>query len=99
MPERDSSHTAYEVLGVPFDADQATVRRAYVALARRFHPDAHAGRTPAERVHAERRMRDVNEAWATLSDPARRRAYDESLTRARPEPRPPVSQSGSPFRR
>ena len=87
MAERARTH--YEVLGVPTGADPAEIRRAYVKLARRFHPDGHADRSPAERAHADRRMRDVNAAWSALSDPARRRAYDEAMTLARPAaPRP-----------
>jgi hypothetical protein len=62
----------YDVLGVAPAADDATLRRAYVALARRHHPDL-AGGDPA-------RMRAVNEAWATLGDPDRRARYDQSLT-------------------
>ena len=83
--------THYETLGIPTGADPAEIRRAYVALARRFHPDAHAGRSPAEQAHADRRMRDVNEAWSALSDPERRRAYDRTISVARrdePRPRP-----------
>lgn len=83
----EPARTHYEVLGVPTGADPAEIRRAYVKLARRFHPDAHAGRSPAERAHADRRMRDVNEAWTALSDPERRRAYDARMVQARP-PRP-----------
>lgn len=83
----------YEVLGIGSGADPAEIRRAYVKQARRFHPDAHAGRSPAERAHAERRMRDVNEAWRVLSDPERRRVYDERRLLAEPtrtsRPRPP----------
>ncbi len=82
----DRPRTHYETLGIPTGADPAEIRRAYVALARRFHPDAHAGRSPAERDHADRRMRDVNEAWSALSDPGRRKAYDATLDRARPAP-------------
>lgn len=94
MPERPRTH--YETLGIPRGADPAEIRRAYVALARRFHPDAHAGRSPAERDHADRRMRDVNEAWSALSDPARRQAYDKTLLRARPAeaPRPRPAGKG-----
>lgn len=66
---RSVSH--YDVLGVPPTADQRAVRRAYLELARRHHPD-HAGGDPA-------RMRAANEAWATLGDPARRAAYDRML--------------------
>lgn len=91
MAERARTH--YEVLGVPTGADPAEIRRAYLKLARRFHPDAHGGRSAAERAHADRRMRDVNVAWSALSDPARRRAYDARMVQARPRreerPRPP----------
>lgn len=78
--------THYDVLGVASDADAAEIRRAYLVLARRFHPDAHSDRSPAERAHAERRMSDVNEAWADLSDPARRQAYDARFLRPEPAP-------------
>jgi curved DNA-binding protein CbpA len=60
--------TPYEVLGVDPAASDAEIRRAYVALARRFHPDAN----PA----GEDRMRAVNEAWAILGDRQRRREWD-----------------------
>ncbi|MFM7065066.1 MAG: J domain-containing protein [Actinomycetes bacterium] len=67
----------YAVLGVPEGADPASVRRAYLELAREHHPDLHpAG---AARRAAERRMQEVNEAWAVLSDPDRRLAYDRRL--------------------
>jgi hypothetical protein len=64
----------YEVLGVPPSADPATVRRAYLDLARQHHPDRHGGDAA--------RMRAVNEAWAVLSDPERRARYDRSLAPA-----------------
>jgi hypothetical protein len=66
----------YEVLGVPPDASADEVRRAYLALARRHHPDAHAAGGPGPRAAAERRMQEVNAAWAVLGDPARRAAHD-----------------------
>ena len=61
----------YDVLGVAPSAPPAEVRQAYVALARQHHPDRTGGDASA--------MRAVNEAWATLSDPARRAAYDQTL--------------------
>jgi hypothetical protein len=64
--------TPYEVLGVEPTASDAEIRRAYVALARRFHPDAN----PA----GEERMRAVNEAWAVLGDPRRRAQLDRGPT-------------------
>ncbi|HUF33303.1 MAG TPA: DnaJ domain-containing protein [Acidimicrobiales bacterium] len=71
--------THYEVLGLAPDAGEAEVRRAYLALARRHHPDVVAGSPPAERADAERRMREVNEAWRVLGDRTRRAAYDRRL--------------------
>lgn len=73
----------YDVLGVAPAADEVRLRRAYVALARRYHPDRAGG-------DAER-MRAVNEAWATLSDPERRAAYDVAigLRAGAPTPQPP----------
>lgn len=65
----------YAVLGVSPGDDAATVRRAYVGLARRNHPDV-AGPSEHERAAAERRMQRINEAWATLGDPERRSRYD-----------------------
>jgi hypothetical protein len=60
----------YEVLGVTPAADEATLRRAYVALARQHHPDRAGGDAA--------RMRALNEAWATLGDPVRRARYDRA---------------------
>lgn len=59
-------------------ASTEEIRSAYRALAGRLHPDRVVDGTPAERALAERRMREVNEAWQVLRDPTRRRAYDDS---------------------
>lgn len=75
----------YEVLGVPVGATVEEIRRAYVRLARRHHPDYHVGESDEARAHAGQRMRELNEAWAALSDPAVRRSYERELaTRFRP---------------
>lgn len=68
--------TYYEVLGVAVDAPPGAIRDAFVALARRHHPDYFVTASPTARAQAERRMRAINEAWAVLSDPQRRIAYD-----------------------
>ena len=52
-------------------ATTAEIRAAYVALARRFHPDIDGGSAD--------RMRELNDAWAVLSDSRKRRAYDLSI--------------------
>ncbi len=71
--------THYEVLGVTPTSSAAQIRAAHRQLAQLLHPDRQSGASPAERQLAERRMREVNAAWTTLSDPDRRSAYDRSL--------------------
>lgn len=62
----------YDALGVSRDADADQIHAAYRAAAKRYHPDR-------DRRHAEgSRFRAVQEAYETLGDPERRRAYDES---------------------
>jgi curved DNA-binding protein CbpA len=72
----------YVVLGVPQDADPDTIRSAFRALARRYHPDAGEG-SSAER------FRQILTAYETLNDATRRGNYDRSLRNDR-SPRTPV---------
>ena len=65
----------YATLGVAKDADAATVKKAYRKLARQLHPDAN----PGDEV-AERRFKEVGEAYAVLSDPEQRKQYDAIRT-------------------
>lgn len=85
----------YDVLGVRPDATPAALRSAYLAAARRDHPDRHVGADAATRARAERRMRAVNEAWSVLGDPERRRAYDRARAGAA-RPSPPPSTGARP---
>ena len=78
----------YEVLGVDPAATAEEVRRAYLRLARRYHPDFFSEATPGERAGAEQRMREANEAWAVLGAPARRRRHDAERPRAFRPPHP-----------
>lgn len=61
----------YATLGVPKTASQADIKKAYRRLARELHPDTN--KDPA----AERRFKEANEAHAVLSDPEKRKQYDE----------------------
>ena len=69
----------YDVLGVSRRAGDDEVRKAYLDIARRFHPDRYIDASPAERSAAERSMQEINEAWRVLGDPGRRRRYDAEL--------------------
>jgi DnaJ-class molecular chaperone len=62
----------YEVLGVARDADEATLKKAYRKLARQYHPDVNPGDSGAEE-----RFKEISEAYAVLSDPEKKRNYDE----------------------
>ena len=73
-------------------ASTEEIRAAYRALARRLHPDRLGAASTGERALAERRMREINESWEVLQDPARRRAYDAERLGPRSRPgagRPP----------
>lgn len=61
----------YAALGVGAEADAGAIKRAYLKLARQNHPDKNAG-DPA----ATERFQAIGQAYATLSDPEKRRVYD-----------------------
>lgn len=72
----------YEVLGVVPDSEPGEIRKAYLAAARRYHPDFHADADAAVRAGNARRMQELNQAWEVLGDPTARAAYDRSLRSA-----------------
>ena len=62
----------YEVLGVDRNADEATLKKAYRVLAKKYHPDMNPGDK-----EAEQKFKEASEAYAVLSDPEKRRQYDQ----------------------
>lgn len=62
----------YEVLGVDKNADDAALKKAYRALAKKYHPDMNPGD-----AEAEKKFKEASEAYAVLSDAEKRRKYDQ----------------------
>lgn len=62
----------YEVLGVDKNADDAALKKAYRQLAKKYHPDVNPGDK-----EAEKKFKEASEAYAVLSDPDKRRQYDQ----------------------
>lgn len=68
--ERDYYHT----LGLARDASVDDIKKAYRRLARQYHPDLHSG---AKKAEMEKKFKEVNEAHEVLSDPDKRKKYDQ----------------------
>jgi curved DNA-binding protein len=77
----------YETLGVPRTASDADIKKSFRKLARQYHPDV-----AKDKKRAEEKFKEINEAYEVLSDPAKRKKYDElganwkSGTEFRPPP-------------
>ena len=68
----ESKRDYYEVLGVDKSADDAAIKKAYRALAKKYHPDMNPGD-----AEAEKKFKEASEAYAVLSDPDKKRQYDQ----------------------
>ncbi|HVG02921.1 MAG TPA: DnaJ C-terminal domain-containing protein [Nitrospira sp.] len=64
----------YDILGVPRNASADDVKKAFRRRAREFHPDLHTG---AKKTEMEKKFKELNEAHEVLSDPDKRKKYDQ----------------------
>lgn len=62
----------YEVLGIDKNADDAAIKKAYRVLAKKYHPDMNPGN-----AEAEKKFKEASEAYAILSDPEKKKQYDQ----------------------
>ena len=79
----------YTVLGVPRDASAADIKQAFRKLARQYHPDV-----AKDKKSAEAKFKEINEAHEVLSDPDKRRKYDELGANWQQGGPPPGAQYG-----
>lgn len=68
----ETKKDCYEVLGVDKNADAGTIKKAYRKLAKKYHPDTNAGNP-----QAEQKFKEITEAYAILSDPEKKKMYDQ----------------------
>ena len=68
----DEKRDYYEVLGIDKSADDAAIKKAYRSQAKKYHPDLHPGD-----AEAEKNFKEVNEAYAVLSDSEKKAKYDQ----------------------
>jgi len=71
MASKTPATNYYQLLGLKRSASKEDIRRAYRNLSKRYHPDVHGGS-----ARYENKFKAINEAYATLSNPERRRSYD-----------------------
>src|SRR5207245_4374415 len=87
-PPPKTMTTHYHTLRIPKEASAERVKRSYRSLVKACHPDQFPSGSEAQ-AEAEERIREVNAAYAVLSNPRKRASYDAKLSpQAAPHPQP-----------
>ena len=79
--------TFYQILGVPENAKPEEIRAAHLAKARKLHPDNFRNASKRDQARSEELMRELNQAWSTLSNGEKRSKYDLKLISEKPDNR------------
>ena len=66
----------YAILGVPKNATDKEIKKAYKALALKHHPDRNRGKTDVQQEQSSKKFQDIAEAHGVLTDPEKRKKYD-----------------------
>lgn len=82
----------YSTLGIRKDAPEAEIKKAYRSLSKQYHPDANPGDK-----EAERKFREITEAYAVLQDPEKRAAYDREGRESRESRESRTKKAGPDF--
>lgn len=69
----------YDILGVSKDASEQEIKKAFKKLSIKYHPDKHVNDSPEEQKRCEDKFKEINEAYDTLSDPQKRKQYDNPM--------------------
>jgi formylglycine-generating enzyme required for sulfatase activity/curved DNA-binding protein CbpA len=91
----DDFQDYYAILGVPRNAPETEIRKAFRTRAKELHPDSHLSAEASPSINAEFRL--LTEAYDTLKDAARRNAYDRDLNRQRQLTAPEEARQGRAF--
>ena len=88
MPSDNISEADFRTLGIDPDSDQSEVKRAYRALAKRWHPDRHHSKPFEVRALAEERFKRINEAYRRVSSNRKRQTASSEKIRTAPSTKP-----------
>ena len=82
--EKARKRDYYAILGIDRNADEHEIKRAYKKMAMKYHPDRNSESEETKKM-AEKKFIDVNDAYSVLSDPKKKRMYDQGVDPLNPE--------------